>query len=133
MSENTWEQLVLLRQLTARTGALHEAQVQHLKLWPRILFPNVRAKTSVDVDGHKVVVEVYTKTGGAAKAILPKPAETLNEWVKALLGGEWEVTVSYPVRGGKFKKQTFAPTKAPESQLDATLKNVCGVDPGAQA
>lgn len=93
------------------------------------MFPLTRAKTSVDVDGHRVLIEVTKSTKSAAKAILAKPAETLNEWVKALLGSEWEVAVTYPVSKGRAKTETFPPTTAPVSQLDETLKNVCGVDP----
>jgi hypothetical protein len=124
-----WEQLVLLRQFTARTGVLHEAQIQHLKIWPRLLFPNTKARTSVDQEGRKVNIEVLSVTGRAPKAILPKPAETLNEWVKALLGASWEVAVRFPITKGRVKEQVFPATAEPESQLDQTLKNLCGVDP----
>ncbi len=112
------EQLLALRDLTKRTGALHEAQVLQLKLWPRIVF---QASTSAKFD---VNIEKFQVTFNITNGKLPKlpskqvisPAvarQTLNEWVKFLLGPEWAVVMKVKEKAtGKTHTYTFPAKKA---------------------
>jgi hypothetical protein len=94
--EQIAEQLMLLRDITKRTGILHDAQVLQLKMWPLILLPfSKSAKAKIDTTKYEITFEVDVH------GKLPKDADThfgrLNEAVKWLLGKEWLVRVK--VRG----------------------------------
>lgn len=110
-----WEQLMLLRAQSARLGTLHEAQVLQLKLWPRILFQTSTKETSFKTDiVEKKLVFSVVNTGKPFKPSkgqgVVRPADApvvLDEWTKALLGGDWDVTVNVRAKTGKTAPKTF--------------------------
>lgn len=103
MPSDAWEQLCWLRDMTRRTGMLHDAQILQMKMWPRVLFEGCsKSQASVDVDSRSVVYEVHLKAAGKKQEAL---AETLSDYTKNLLGSEWAVSVQVTAKG---KTKTFA-------------------------
>lgn len=97
---NAWEQLLLLRDQTRRTDALHEAQVLQLKCWPRVLFDTSTASQfAIDFAKKRIVFTVTTSRKKRPKGDIefrlgPKrAAEALNEYTKLLLGSDWDVDI----------------------------------------
>lgn len=88
------QQLALLREQTRLTGALHEAQVLQLKMWPLVAF-DIAVASQFTWDPDKKVV-TFTIDVLKAKPTLDwwKPrVEALNGWVQTLLGDEWCIEV----------------------------------------
>ena len=83
------EQLLALRWLTAKTGGLHEAQVQQLRNWPYACQPEglESFEISVDFEGNLVVYDLVLSQKKSKKL------EYLHTWVKWLLGDEWKVEI----------------------------------------
>lgn len=95
MSEDLNRQLQELKALTARTGALHEAQVLQMKIWPLLLFgDHAKVKT-------EVVVGKTVKYSVTSSKVDPKVEPTdrnryagvLSNWTKELLGDSYRVSV----------------------------------------
>lgn len=89
----TKEQLIMLRDLTNRTGVLHEAQVMQLKYWFFMLYPEV-SKFEIIFDPEQSVL-IY-------KVLSVKKEEDyrnnsnfnqLNEYIKFLLGARYILRV----------------------------------------
>lgn len=83
---------MLLKATTIRTGAIHEAQVLQLKIWPR-LNPMI-SKSEARVDVENKTVTFVCESG----SLRPKKSdrvffENLEKWVKDLLWDETTVTV----------------------------------------
>lgn len=86
------EQLMLLKGATIRTGAIHEAQVLQLKMWP-LLFPNVTtAEVSIDPE-KKIVFFKCDSKGLRASKKMRLIAENIDSWVKQLLWPETTVVI----------------------------------------
>jgi hypothetical protein len=83
-------QLILLRGVTKLTGAIHEAQIEHLKHWPYALQQSGLNKFEIKVDqeGNIVYYEL------SVKGKVSKNLELLPNWVKWLLGDEWEIKIN---------------------------------------
>ena len=85
-------QLILLRDLTNRTGAVHEAQVLQLKLWPFTIDGNLKKTvSSVDIDNKTVRFDWIGCTLKTAKDIAK--VSKLDEAVKFLFGKDWKIIV----------------------------------------
>lgn len=90
------EQFAMLRDMTARLGVLHEAQVLQLKLWPHTLIPNLnRFEILVDVQGRALEYHVQFQGRAPAKTKLKAPLAKLEECVRWLLGETWKVRVHH--------------------------------------
>lgn len=89
-SNNITEQLVYLRRVTEMTGVLHEAQIQHLKVYWGILTEWTGKEFGVDFES-KIVEFRIPETGHVNKAIF----EPFFEGVNFILGKGWNY---------KFKK-----------------------------
>lgn len=92
------QQLQMLKEQTRLTGALHEAQVLQLKLWPLVVFQNaISSQFTWDPDKKVVIFTISHPAMRAKKA--PKldwwkeRVTKLNEWVQVLLGDEWMIQV----------------------------------------
>jgi hypothetical protein len=83
--------LVRLKDLTRRTGILHEAQVVQLEHWPHVLFNISEHETGVDSD-QRVITFVLAIKGKASKEN-HKHSKRLEAWVWSLLGDEWMTKV----------------------------------------
>lgn len=93
--KHIWEQLVVLRDLTRRTGMLHEAQVIHLELWAKIAIPHSEdVKVLADVDRKRIVVKACVPRGTPDPDDFSYRLITLDRSVKDLLGEEWSVSVT---------------------------------------
>jgi hypothetical protein len=83
------EQLALLKGMTLRTGAIHEAQALQLKMWP-MMIPDVdKAEAQVDTE-RKIVT--YKCEAGSTRAT-KKKRETMDNivtWTRKIL---WDDTV----------------------------------------
>lgn len=92
------QQLQMLREMTRMTGALHEAQVLQLKMWPLMLFPWVSIKGvefTWSVEQKVVTYTLSTMPGRKAnEKQLQERTGVLNEWLHELLGDEWRVAVT---------------------------------------
>jgi hypothetical protein len=87
------KQLILLRDLTARMGVIHEAQQLQLKMWPIVLFTHgQKFEERVDVNGKEVDF-IILQTKGKKPDDMDKRFEHLNDWTKWLLGDDWLIRV----------------------------------------
>lgn len=87
------EQLMLLRDLTRRTGAIHDAQVFQMKWWPMMLFTHAKkCEAQVDVEKQQVDYIILT-TDGKAPSDMEERMKALCEWTHWLLGDEYVVRV----------------------------------------
>ena len=74
---------------------LHDAQVLHLKLWPRILFQrSITSQLRVDASKHHLAFDLELHGALPTTGVLePDAGKLLNEWVKSILGPEWSVSI----------------------------------------
>jgi hypothetical protein len=87
MSLSPEEQLVSLRLLTQSTGMIHQAQVDQLEAWPRVVFPAVaKGDDQVTIDEAAHMVTVTLKAPGPLARNL---MEVLGKNVRWLLGDDW--------------------------------------------
>ena len=87
------EQLGLLRELTRRTGVLHEAQVLQLSYWVRIMVDNSTDAVilpELDVNDQLAAITFDVTTEGRDRPIteLRERLVHLDEHVKFLLGSQ---------------------------------------------
>lgn len=87
------EQLLMLRDLTARAGVLHEAQVLQLKMWPLVLFGHVKkCEERVNLETREIDY-VFLQTKGKPSNDFKERLDVLVGWTKWLLGSDWVVRV----------------------------------------
>lgn len=87
------QQLLLLRDMTARMGVIHEAQVLQLKMWPLVLFGNVKkCEEHINIENREVNF-VILQTKGKQASDFKQRCEALADWTKWLLGSDWIVRV----------------------------------------
>lgn len=90
------QQIEMLKEQTRLTGALHDAQVLQLKLWPLCVFDTA---TDSEFTWDPLTREVTFKLSFPKKAKKPslgwwkERVSILNKWVQALLGDEWMIHV----------------------------------------
>lgn len=116
-AKEMWEQLLLLRDLTEKTGALHEAQVLQLKLWPLTVFDKYATGSEFHFSWEKHEVDFHLSTSSKYKppADMDKRLVILDTEVKGLLGDTYLVRVR--VRGKVIfrgvRKKPWTPPKSP--------------------
>jgi hypothetical protein len=116
-AKEMWEQLMLLRDLTEKSGALHEAQVLQLKLWPLTVFDTYANGSEFQFSWEKHEIDFYLTTSSKHKP--PKDMDSrlkiLDTEVKNLLGDSYLVRVR--VRGKVIfrgiRKKAWTPPKSP--------------------
>lgn len=95
------EQMVLLRDLTRKTGAIHEAQALHLKIWPRVQIDNCTfAEAHVDTEACSLKYLLTFKGRTPAKKLMTVHLSMIFDCVQWLLGDEWSVS-AYRKDGSK--------------------------------
>lgn len=100
------KQLLILRDITRRTGLLNDVQQTHLRRWPALLFQGFKTTGKVNIPEKSVLFEVRRD---AARATYKKEAvEALALWTKFLLGEDWVVRVEFIATKGRGKKFKFA-------------------------
>lgn len=86
------EQLLLLKNLTKKTGMLHEAQLAQLKAWPLALTHAYKCQIVFDYESKNLTYILSELNGRKPKDFLKRMA-MLSKWTKQLLGDEYLVTV----------------------------------------
>jgi hypothetical protein len=112
-------QLAMLRQLTKRTGVVHEAQVMHLRLWPFSVDPELtRAVAKVDLDKRVVNYEWEDpdkREGWRPDRQYLTRVDRLLESVRFLLGEGWELTIKMNGSTTIFASRTTSARKGKQS------------------
>lgn len=90
--DDDFEQLLLLRDVTARTGILHEAQILQLKYYPLITTHAINSEIKFDFEGSKIIFNL-TQTKGIKPKDFEKRLTILSRYTKQLLGEEYRVIV----------------------------------------
>lgn len=103
--------LMLLRDLTRRTGTIVNAQLLHLRRWPILLFEHHDTTARVNVEGKSVHYEAKPK-GRRGASIYPKEAvEALATWTQTMLGFDWSVVVEFKAKKGRGQVKKFPAVK----------------------
>lgn len=89
---DSWIKLMALRDLTRKTGALHESQVIQLKMWP-LVFLNVKDSTCEFGFETKQVIYKTKKFAGRKPSNFKKRLEHLVDATQRLLGPEYGVVI----------------------------------------
>lgn len=94
---------LVLRDLTERTGAVHEEQLLQLKLWPMVVFERDpdQAQAQVDQETMTISFSISWKARFLGKLRLTQfqrlklrqGADRLMSWTQNLLGPSWSVEV----------------------------------------
>lgn len=93
-SAEGWAQLVMLRDLTARTGVIHEAQRQQLLYWPYVAAPHLAGHTATyQHDKRLLRYDFAVLPGKRPPADFKHRLEALGRSVHALLGEDCQVVV----------------------------------------
>ncbi len=90
--DNDYEQLLLLKGMTAVTGILHEAQVMQLKYWPLMLTHAIKADFSYNFDNKEVIFNL-AETEGRTPKDFKKKLGLLAKYTKTLLGDDYRIAV----------------------------------------
>jgi hypothetical protein len=92
MGMNLKTQLLLLKTVTVRTGATHEAQHLQLKMWP-LLIKGVTRKTKVHIDPEKKLVSYALDIDKKFKLdpITRRMIKEISGWTKFILWDETDV------------------------------------------
>jgi len=87
-------QIESLRKMTEMTGDIYELQLQNLKLWPLVIFPNV-ARNEVTIDTVKKEIFFEFKLRPRAKTLGKQNNRFvyLDAAVRKLLGKDWLIRV----------------------------------------
>lgn len=86
------EQLMTLREMTRKTGLLHDAQVFQLKMYPLALTNATKVSIEYDYDKKNVIFNIIETQGRAPKEI-KKKLDLICQWTKTLLGEEYSVKI----------------------------------------
>lgn len=87
------EQLLMLKDMTNRTGVMHEAQVIQLKYWFFMLFPEVdKFEIMFDPDKSTLTYKVLS-VKNAEEYSNNKNFNILSEYIKFLLGTRYTLRV----------------------------------------
>lgn len=90
-SNDIWEQLCWLKEMTKRTGMLHSAQTLQMNVWPRVLFDNLASgRANVDTDSKVVCYQLELASEEPDQERL---SGVLSQYTKRLLGSDWCVSV----------------------------------------
>lgn len=116
---NDLEQLMLLKQMTAMTGLLHDAQSLQLKYYPLILTHCIKCEFVFNFDNKSLSYKLLKFNGNPPKDI-KKRFNLLKSWVKTLLGDEYIVTIegyqeverAVPERGRSVSKRRSSKRRA---------------------
>lgn len=95
-SQKIREQLLYLKGVTVRIGAIHEAQALQLRRWP-LLIPSVKSsEANVDIETKTVVYNCKTKKGDVfTKEQLQTSLVAICKWTQTLLWNETRVLVYF--------------------------------------
>ena len=80
----TVEQIAMLKAMTLRTGAIHEAQAHQLKMWPLLAHGIATSEARVDADAH-VVKFVCTGKKFKRTKMVKRTFTAVKDWVRILL------------------------------------------------
>lgn len=105
VDEGVRAELGRLRDLTRRTGAIHDAQLLQLKVWPRIMFPIIKHTIEYDSEQRILVIVMKLSEALVEGDELKKRIRLLEGWCWALLGPEWSIRLRTRLaKGGRSKE-----------------------------
>lgn len=90
--DGQWQRLYALRDLTRKTGMLHELQVMQLKMWPLVFTNAKNASCEFGFETKQVIFKLDTLKGAKPKNFKAR-LEHLVKATQQLLGTEYAVTV----------------------------------------
>lgn len=98
-----WDQLILLRDIANSAGALHDAQVRQLRIWPLALFSHVlKHEFQWDFEERRLFFRFKVHAKKKPPRNLEKRYKILDHNVKLMLGPEWSIEIKVGT------KQVFA-------------------------
>lgn len=115
---SVFEQFAVLREQTRITGALHEAQVMQLKVWPLALFDATKDSGFTWEPVARVVTFMPVMKKRSESWMKPR-LKTIFKWTQDLLGGEWQVVV-------KANGKTYRSSRKPHG--DDSVRNRSAAD-----
>ena len=119
------EKLYFMRELTRKTGILHEIQVMNLNNWPLVFTHAQEVVTQFSYENKLVAYEIV-KVKGRVPANLRQRLEHLEKCVKMLLGDEYSITV--------FEKGEMLYPEKPHDKRNRNPKGRAAANPkGARA
>jgi hypothetical protein len=99
MDDDTLKQLMELKYVTQKTGALHPLQMKNLQMWGYLSFPHLKSgkvQTYFHYDKRTITYVISaplpTKTK-TQKKNAQLAQDRLNVWVQELLGAEYSAVV----------------------------------------
>jgi hypothetical protein len=87
------KQLMLLRALTATTGAVHEGQLLQLRMWAALAFDFTTWQAEVDV-ANKTVIYTVGKIVNKKSEKLVKCVASLDNSIHWLFGDNWGLRIN---------------------------------------
>lgn len=92
------EQLVYLKGIMERTGAIHEAQALQIRNYPRLI-PNIKkAETTISPDSHMVIYDCVSEKKNFRKSKkINEAIVNVVEWIRFVLWND--TTVELKVNG----------------------------------
>lgn len=106
-----WEQLMRLRDLTRRTGMLHELQMKQLKIWPRVFFDCDKHELTYDCDAKIVTITLVTKAALAFRD-LERRIKALEDCIHTMLGPDWALLL-WAKEGRKRLRPLYQGVRSP--------------------
>ena len=89
---STKQQLLWLKSMTVRTGAIHEAQALQLKMYPMMLPGAKKGEARVGID-DKVVHYIVTCRPFKQDAVFKKTCAAIEKWTRWLLWDEARIMI----------------------------------------
>lgn len=89
--DKIFEQLALLKSVTLRTGAIHEAQKVQLLNWPKLI-PGVYGNPVVKWKDRSITMECKSKLK-RSNPLVKKTCQNIGEWVRCILWDDTKLTI----------------------------------------
>jgi hypothetical protein len=132
LDEGVKASLARLRHLTKMTGAIHDAQLLQLKVWPRVLFPCDQHTVQHDGEQRVLIVTMRLSEALPEGDALKQRIKAFERWCWALLGPEWSIRLrARAKKGGKAKEIHHGRRKAPLPK-EVTPEKVLGMEAVAE-
>lgn len=86
-----WEQIFELKELTKRTGILHDAQIKQMHLWVSLVAGG-KYTLEIDVDNKKIYIRYKLK---CTEKNIKNRGLWLDKSIKLLLGDDWNIKLYF--------------------------------------
>lgn len=89
---DTYQQVLLLKDITRKTGCLHDTQILQMKIWPLVLTHATKTAFSFN-SNKKIVIYNLREFKGKKPKDFNKRLSLLRKYTKDLLGEEYQVKI----------------------------------------